>query len=549
MTVAFDFHTLSLTIDHALDEYLQLRGRNGEPKLVSLKELRRHAGIAPPEPSAGPEPPDMVPAADVLDAVMGINLAEAPVGDRSKFLRFRHEHAHFTSFVASGLADLYGVFSDYILVFLSLALVGQAADPSKIELEVPLIAGADADKLSPQTRDVINRAWRQINHARAFFFGFGTTLSLGELLDLQTQDQFWKIHFQPRFTPIVQRYYGLMSGLLPARPGGADLTRQSALPPVVVNEKRRVLTTRAVMEAYAITIELFHTHFRKLETNLTFYGSPTVRDPGPLYTIAIEYALENSGASPTATLGEFLQGEAPLELYYLIAALSFAAMQVPVIQMLNGNVVVAGNLQTLCPAYRFRNMVDALKQNRIPPLPANVRSEESGAALLSWLWSCHEAIGDHDTKPIYEHVNEQFDSDPALRAMSREKQTLVQLSWAARANFCRSPNEYVLDAGLFSERYPCQPRFIRTSDGRLAANADSMDRFATRHLTEHALPMLEAAVFAEHWDSAWAKMPEIAATARARQLELALLWCNAGFSFADFDAAKPPAYPKITLRF
>jgi hypothetical protein len=84
VTVAFDIHTLSLTIDQTLDEFR--------------------------EAIAGSE------------GTLGLHLWEVNAGRRSQVLRFRHEHAHFTSYMASGLADLYGVFSDYLLVFLFLVL-------------------------------------------------------------------------------------------------------------------------------------------------------------------------------------------------------------------------------------------------------------------------------------------------------------------------------------------------------------------------------------------------------------------------------------------
>ena len=102
MSVAFDFHTLSLTIDYTLEEYQKSTGSG-----------------------------DLV-------ALMGIHLPEAGPVDRSKFLRFRHEHAHFTSFMATGLAELYGIFSDYLLVFLFRVLQGNAEDLAGIELELPL---------------------------------------------------------------------------------------------------------------------------------------------------------------------------------------------------------------------------------------------------------------------------------------------------------------------------------------------------------------------------------------------------------------------------
>ena len=509
MSVAFDFHTLSLTIDYTLEEYQKSTGSG-----------------------------DLV-------ALMGIHLPEAGPVDRSKFLRFRHEHAHFTSFMATGLAELYGIFSDYLLVFLFRVLQGNAEDLAGIELELPLLMGEADDRLDDRTREIILRAWQQINHARAFFFGFGTRLSLAGLVDMQPQDDFWSIYFDERFTPIVQRYYRLIASLKPEKADDPCLSQNRALPSILIQGRPRELTSRGVMEAYAITIELLNTHFRKMESDLTFYGSPLVRDPGPLYTTAIEYALEHAGLPQSTTLEEYLAGKSPPEAYYLITALSFAAMQTPVVQKLDGEVIFEGNLHTLCSAYRFQGMVEALKEGKIPPLPADVRRKSDRAGLLTWLHACNEALGDTVSLNIYGYVGRMFNQEARLQNMTRESQSLIELSWAARANFIKEPTEYVLDAGLFAEIFPCQVRYIRTLDGKIVAFGDT-GTIQALLISESAVPAFEAAVFANQWDSAWAKMTEVSPDERAGRIALSLL--STAHLFGYIDQTQNPEMPKISLR-
>jgi hypothetical protein len=501
MTVAFDFHTLSLTIDHSQSEYQQATASG-----------------------------------------LGLNIWETVSGDRSKVLRFRHEHAHFTSFMASGLADLYGVISDYLLVFLYQVLRQQTENSSTLEL--PLINDFGSSDAAGRW-GVVKRAWRQINFISALLFGFGTRLDLGELLDSDPQVAFWSIYFEERFTPIVNRYYRLMSRLTPNIASGLDLRQYRALPAAVLKTRERDITARAVMEAYAITLEIMNTYLRKVETSLTFYGSPIVRNPGPLYTVAIEYALEQAGLKQKVSLEDFMSGKAPPDFYYLVTTLSFAAMQVPVIQNFEGEVAFGGNLNTLCPAYRFYMLVNALSANQIPPFPPNILNVDKNNALLSWLRSCHEAIGDSATMSICKKVHGAFGVDTRLSGMTAESQSLIELSWAARANFYQEPGEYVLDAGLFAETYPCQPRYIRTNDGKLAMIGD-MKRFQTRYIAEHAVPILEAAVFGEQWDSTWAKMPEIAPKERSGMITSALVY--AGLLFRYIDPQSDPQLPEISLR-
>jgi len=287
------------------------------------------------------------------------------------------------------------------------------------------------------------------------------------------------------------------------------------------------------MEAYAITIELLATHFSKVETDLTYYGQPAIRNPGPHYTVALEFVLEHATAGgQSTTLKQYLSGQAPIDVYYLVAVISFAAMQLPVIQKRTGAVYINGNLATLCPAYRFILIVDALENGRIDKLPAAVRSAEARSALLDWLRASHNAIGDPITMQLYDAVQEAFDSDSKLQNMSQTSQSLIDLPWAARANFCMAPNEYVLGYAAFAEHYPCQPRYVRTSDGKLSFVGEQ-EAFRAQYVVEHAVPVLQSAIFAERWDSTWAKMPEISANERLESIKQSL-W-GIGFLSEDTD--------------
>jgi hypothetical protein len=194
--------------------------------------------------------------------------------------------------------------------------------------------------------------------------------------------------------------------------------------------------------------------------------------------------------------------------------LSTRSHQVPVIQKQDGNVFMEGNLNTLCPAYRFVLIVNALERGAIAALPANVRSGDTRGALLAWLKSCHQAIGDPVTMQISGEVHEAFQMDENLQKMSIASQSLIDLSWAGREDFYEAPNEYVLDAGLFAEHYPCQPRYVRTRDGKLAFLGDLRNSQA-EYVAAHAIPVLQSAVFGDQWDSNWAKMPEISIEERA----------------------------------
>lgn len=498
MTVAFDFHTLSLSIDETLDEYRQA--------------------------IAGGE------------RILGLHVWETTRGKRSQVLKFRHEHAHFTSYMASGMADLYGVFSDYLLVFLFLVLRAEAGEQFERSLRVPLLA-EDA-RVARKARRVVEAAWHQVNSLRSMFFGFGTNASLAELTTLDAQDAFWSIYFDERFSPIVKRFYGLVRSLAAAAPETNHQRNGTvpALPPVAIAGQPRQLTTRSVMETYALSIELMNTFFRSVITSLTI-PETTTRNPGPLYTTALAYALERAGFPEPATVDEYLYGTAPQSTYYEIAAIAFAAMQVPCLQLLDGSVLIDGTVETLCPAHRFVAIVDALGAGRVRHLPNGVRSSAGDEPMLKWLFNCHKAIGDRVTSNMLGFVAARFAADPELGRKTPESQSLIDMSWAARANLVSSASDYVLDGGLFSEKYWCQVRYVRTRDAKLAFLGDDIEIFQAGYIAEHAVPILEAAVFPRQWDSAWAKLPEIPPEDRGQAVVNSIVPTAAQFGYVGPDVA------------
>jgi hypothetical protein len=508
MSIAFDFHSLSFTIDHTLEEYRAIRG----------------------------------------DGLLGMYIWETAIGDRTKVLKFRHEHAHLTSFLASGLADLQGIISDYLLVFLY-SIVRAAQQISRSELAFPVFTFADNGPFPSPQGAIIRRAWQQVVLLRAVLFGYGKPSALSEAVSRRAHDEFWSYHFDPRYTPIILRFYRLLEHLsygpaeseLQLRTDTREVDRDRRFAGTVDRDQASV-TSRAVMEAYALTIELLNTYFRKIETSQTFYSEPIGRDPGAVYSSALQYALDRV-APPGTTLDAYRNGKAASDTYNFIAALTFVAMQVPVLQKLDGEVDLSGTRQTLCPALRFVALVDAIRSGKVPPLPEHVRSESTRAAFLEWIKGANAAIGDPDTARLNAYVSTQFDTDPALRAIRPEAQSLIELSWAARANFFIAPNEYVLDAGLFAERYPSQARYIRTSDGKLIMTGDEAHLLQMKYLTEHAVPVLDAAIFAEQWDSTWAKFPEILPESRAETIAGTLAYC-------DWFLAQgtPTDWPPIRLR-
>ena len=76
--------------------------------------------------------------------------------------------------MASGLADLYGVFSDHLLVFLFRVRRAEGGEAFTRPLQLP--GFPDDAGAGRSTRGIVKSAWQQVNALRTMFFGFGTKL-------------------------------------------------------------------------------------------------------------------------------------------------------------------------------------------------------------------------------------------------------------------------------------------------------------------------------------------------------------------------------------
>jgi hypothetical protein len=500
VTYSFDFHGLSVTVGETSDQFRQL----------------------------------LLP---------GLGLHVYETRDRSIALRFRHEQAHFTSFMATGLADLYGIFSDYLLVFLH-AITRRAAErhtPAG-HLTVPIVHEGDETSDDP-ARLLILRAWRHINSLRAFLFGFGSSGTLGEFTNAGPQDDFWAEFFDVEYNRIVGRFYRFLEAV----GKGSGATRDEQATPIVqLKSGRRRLSARSVMEAYAITIETFNRYFRAITTDLTTYSGPAVRDPGPLYTVAVEFMLESIGSRASAAT--FMAGKAPFDDYHACAGLSFAGMQVPVLQELEGEVRIEGDVDTLSCAHRFCRLVEATAHGELEKLSPAVRKNSDKQAMVHWLRAAHGRLGDAGSLRMCELALSRLREDAELAAKPAERKSIIESTWSARANLLAEPVEYVLDGGLFAEQFPCQVRYVRTSDGKVACLGDATG-FQERYAFETMPLILEAAVFADQWDVMWAKFTDIPSAQRLDAIRTAVLIADLMFGVRSSADAEVPLVVSAAAAF
>ena len=390
--------------------------------------------------------------------------------------------------------------------------------------------------------DVTYASWQAVNRLRATLFGFGVRESRETVLDLSSQDRFWQHHFDERFQPMIHRYYALVRRLARSDDVG-DISSQTplAVPEVIITGQMRLLSARSVMEAYAMAIELVSAYFRGFAIGDVHYSRPINRNPGPLYTTALEYALESLEWPEPVTLSQYLDGRAPPECYHVIPVLAFAAMQVPVLQQADGWVRLEGDLRSLSVAHAFQLIVSGIQEGRLEAPPPGIRTRtDRNELLLAWLERCRAYVGDDVSRSLYDTALAGFIGDGEFRKQTARSQTITGMIWAARANLIEDPSEYILDAGLFAERYPCQPRFLRTSDKRVSTLFPEAAQTSgdAKYIVEHAVPVLEAAVFGQQWESTWAKLPEVADASRLDTVRQTLT--AVGLQFDDAELYESP---------
>src|SRR5579872_284054 len=210
----------------------------------------------------------------------------ADVGGSTDFkVKFRHEHAHFSSYMASGLVDLHTFFKDHRLA-IGYALVNHFAQRSDGALEVPLLVSEDDSKIARLGRLVID----QLRSQEAFFLGYGTNKTPRQLFNSEYIDSLFRL-LAPDNDPdtgmkiVNTLYYRRFLRQLYFTTDVNLLDNPEVLTPMVSfnpSEARVAVTSRAVMEAYAITVEVIADYVKAVTTSVDIGRTHSKRLPGAL---------------------------------------------------------------------------------------------------------------------------------------------------------------------------------------------------------------------------------------------------------------------------
>lgn len=240
-------------------------------------------------------------------------------------IKHRHELAHFYSYNASGLHELYEVIHHYKRHALREAIVFCKND-------------INVDGLSVRVKSIeIQNAITQLDLQEAFLFGYGSTKSLWETFNPTTQIAFLNEIGYPKEKlrcGAVGDYLDFLDQILLTSASELVKLPFSGLP---YASKSVLLSSRSVIEAYAITSETVAEYIKKIVWVGNKAGSTgshynlrknKKRVPAAIDTVALEMCI-NTLCKEKISISDYVTfaGVRP-ELYWGIALLTFTAMQI-----------------------------------------------------------------------------------------------------------------------------------------------------------------------------------------------------------------------------
>lgn len=426
---------------------------------------------------------------------------------------FRHEYAHFASYHMTGLSEFHALFLNYKL-FLLCSFISkrtEALAPGE-EMDIPLIPlrRDTGDPLSA----TMQKAFGLVAAQEALFFGHGTNLSIDELFDIGPHLAFYGAleNSNPAAAnPNLARYLRFLKQMrMTTPPQIAHLARTTQITYVLEGEtKEKRLSSRAVQEAYALTIEVVSQHIAAMRTSLNTKRVRPQRFPAEANLRALEVIFDGIYPELDFSAETFLGNGYDVEVYWSTALLSFVAQQVPVLEDLEGDFLVMGSLKQLAPHHRLVFALQAIEAGALPkPEKCYLGSELD---IMRWIDAAHRAVGDPWSIKFYQNIAHQFTD---LLKREGEKTlfwSMHSISLHGRQKFISAPKDCIWETGLWSGT-PLQVWYVRTRDEGLLTpvkwddlpdGSDEKEALWFRFAVDQGGNTLEALVFEEAWASVW----------------------------------------------
>lgn len=450
---------------------------------------------------------------DGLGTFNGVSLL-LTVGERGHYGIYRHEFAHFASYNATGLVEFHSIFFDYRL-YLHQRFVSWCLDCGHPPTFPIVHAGSTFE---PEVCAAFQAANDQVRAIEGFLFGYGTTKSMDELFDWQVQeafltavgDQIAMAH--PNVYRARMVYHQILLTTDPDISRDPQIMHPLVSDPIDADKPPLRLTSRAVLEAYAITIEVVSKYLKAIAVNPIGGMFPAVRLPARIDAVALE-ACFDLWPERTFTLRDFLAGRAPSEVYWCISLVTYAAMMVPVVADPSGDTCVMGSLNQLSVAARLAQFLNQIAKGTIrhPKETYEPQSRTEGGdrnpGIQRWLIDAMRAIGDpwsfKINKRIANFVMSGEKENPDLVGASRSQHQIAKI---ARCELFMEPYGFISEGGIWSS---AAPNYLITADNQLVVNLPVGTEPAVAffyYVNDSILEVLEAMADERSWAISWDKL-------------------------------------------
>ncbi|MFO0815319.1 MAG: hypothetical protein U0796_19055 [Gemmatales bacterium] len=478
MSIVFDHQSNSLRIDHTYDEFMKGHFQGQMP---------------------------------------AYNSADGTVANH---ISYRHEHAHFTSFLATGLSELQSITQNFrfsLLISTFVELLRKSPD----ELVVPLIKPGSRSDLSLEYIAGLSEAWDQSFSIESSLLGYGINQSVSETFRFGVADRMGELVQNPLLQFNLPRYRRFLKQILFSTPP-QHVTKPGALSVRVElrDGKNMSLSPRSVLEAFAITIEVIAEYIKCIRTSANVLRTEPKRVPPRMYTVALEEILEAIVPERNIGVDDYIYGKAGSDVYWAVALTSFAAMQVPVIEDVQGDAVVMGSLKQLNPAMRLVYILNGIQSGSVPNPLDTYRNRDTNE-IFQWIVKSHESVNDYWSIKFNQHIHDlvmsNFDH-------FRSNNSMHKMSWLARAMTYANPVEMIGDGGAW---LGLAPRYVRTSDNKFVIYGNDKDDEVKRdafagYVDANAIYILQAMTFGDSWDTCWDKVAGLDTDGKLSAMTLAL---------------------------
>lgn len=423
-------------------------------------------------------------------------------------IKHRHELAHFYSYNASGLHELYEVIHAYKRTVLREAIVFCKND-------------INADGLSVCVKSVeIKNAITQLDLQEAFLFGYGSIKSLRETFNPHTQIAFLNEIGYPKEKlrcGVVGDYLDVLDQML--------LTSTSELVDLPFLGLPRtcesvLLSSRSVIEAYAITAETVAEYIKRIifsENKSDSAGHHNFREnkkriPAAIDSVALEMCISTL-CKDRISVSDYVNfvGVRP-ELYWGVALLTFSAMQVPVAHGSRESALVMGGVMQLSTAHRFAKLINNISKGIIRNPVEVGRGDahdlrEDNLDILSWMDEAHKSIGDNWSLKFTIATSELREALGQITSYDLLTSG-VRSAVVAKSSLWSNPYLNITEPGVCGNLYPL---YIITSDNKVMCSYDLENENLSIDLekiyTMDSWPNIYKAILSEdHWDAVSSRM-------------------------------------------